>query len=290
MFTHSPWRRSLAVPGSTALLALAMALLAACGGGGGGGGGSGGGNPPAVPAGAAVEVTDSITSAETGITYPLRIRLPAGYGTSTTRYPVIYAMDSENRYTALRGVLDATQREVILVNVAAVTPARRFVDFTLPGARDYYRFVTKELVAWVEARYRADPARRTLSGHSLSGEFVMYALYLEDPAARVFASVISEDGSFWDQPNGVFDTHLEEAARLEQAMYDRSHALPVTLVMAGDAMGNLPLVNLVYQQVAGRGYTELRTTLLSYNVGHLPMDPMAFADALEFIYGPVTRP
>jgi hypothetical protein len=153
----------------------------------------------------------------------------------------------------------------------------------MPGAAAYFRFLTQELIPKIEAQYRIDPARRALSGHSLSGEFAIYALYLEDPAHRYFASIVSDEGSFWYRSDMVYSTQSSEATTLEQQLHDAHVALPVNLVLAGDTTSNGALVTDLYNFLSARGYAQLRTLNLSYTLGHVPMDGPAFADSLAFI-------
>jgi enterochelin esterase-like enzyme len=259
----------------------AMATLAGCGGGGGG---SDGAMPPA----AGSRTGFDIASQQTGLTYSVQVYTPPGYAASAERYPAVYATDAEYRFTVLAGVLDSTQRKAILINIGAMGSARRFVDFTMPGAEAYYRFLTQELIPLVDAQYRTQSGTRILTGHSLSGEFVMYALYLERPGQRAFSAFISEDGSFWDGPNQVFEPAIgaEPSTGMEAAMFARDRNLPVTLVMAGDVQGNLGRVNAVHGFIAQRGYTGLRLVLNNYAMGHVPMDGPAFTDAMNIILGP----
>lgn len=249
--------------------AFAAALLAACGGGGG--------DPP--PAAGSTQ-RSAIHSTATGLDYDLMVWLPPGYAEGTARYPVIYAMDCEYRFAALSGVLQSTGRRAILVNVCAMGAARRWVDFTMPGATAYHRFLVDELIPFVDAGFRTDPARRTLSGHSLSGEFVLYALYLEDPANRRFGAFISSECSCWYDAAMHFSPQLAEPIAMEAALFAADPALPVTLVMAGDTTANAPSVRLVRDQLAARHYTALNLRYFQYALGHTPMDGPAFADAL----------
>jgi predicted alpha/beta superfamily hydrolase len=156
----------------------------------------------------------------------------------------------------------------------------------MPGAQAYYRFLTRELIPLVDGRWRTDASRRTLSGHSLSGEFVMYALYLENPAARYFRSYISEECSCWYDAEQRLSRLLAEPLAMEQAMYQADHRLPVDLVMAGDTLSNESNVAAVYTVIAGRQYEGLRSMQPVYGLGHVPMDGPAFRDALAFIFGP----
>lgn len=252
---------------------LVAALIAACGGGGGG--------EPLPPPGSTQRST--IQSAETGLAYDLMLWLPPGYAQDTARYPVIYAMDCEYRFNTLSGVMQSRGSRAILVNVCAMGTARRWVDFTMPGAAAYHRFLTRELIPFIDASLRTDPAHRTLTGHSLSGEFVLYALYLEDPANRQFDAFVSEECSCWYDAAQHFSAQLAEPLAMEQALFAADPVLPVTLVMAGDTTSNGPQVRAVHDQLAARHYAQLQLYLRQYSLGHTPMDGPAFTDALALL-------
>jgi predicted alpha/beta superfamily hydrolase len=66
------------------------------------------------------------------------------------------------------------------------------------GAHDYLAFVERELIPYIEARYRADPQRRALGGHSLGGLFGAYAL-LTKP--ELFQHYILSSPSLWFHEN-----------------------------------------------------------------------------------------
>jgi len=256
--------------------ALLLALvLAACGGGS---------DAPTNSDASPTVLRASIQSVQTGIAYGFYIYLPPGYGKTQRTYPVIYATDSEYRFGPLSSALQDTQTQAILINIDATSSARRWVDFTMPGAAAYFRFLTLELIPMVESAYRVDPKQRIFSGHSLSGEFAMYALYLDDPANRAFASIISEDGSFWCQSDTTCPTTDPLATSMEQQMHAADPQLAVRLVLAGDTTANGPRVTTLYDFFAARGYTDLRLKSLSYSLGHVAMDKSAFTDALAFIF------
>ena len=227
--------------------------------------------------------THTISSASTNFSYEVRVWLPSSYATSTAAFRTIYALDCEYRFETLKGALQTTGTQAILVNVCDGSTNRRFVDFTLPGARSFYRFLTTELIPFVESRYRADPAARVLSGHSLSGQFVMYALFFEDPSNRFFKSVISEECSCWYDAGGRPSLALPEAWELEQSMYEATRILPVNLVLAGDRLGNYQQVRLLQDTLDARHYHSLRMVHYEYSFGHSSMDGPSFIDALTFL-------
>ncbi len=258
-----------------------LPLVVACGGGGGGG--ESGDNAPAQPC---TRTMSAIASVETGVTYNYQVYLPPGYAQGTSRYPVVYAADGEYRFPVLSGVLERLRRAAILVNVWHMGGDRRWVDFTMPGAAAYYRFLTRELIPSIDATYRTDPSARVYSGHSLSGEFAVYALYLEPPGERHFSAFISGDGSFWARPDMTFEPAQggEPATTMERQMFERDRNLPVSLVLAGTSQGNGPRVSLLHERLAARGYTSLRLRQLQYTGGHLEMDEPSFTEALAFVF------
>jgi enterochelin esterase-like enzyme len=253
-------------------LAAALILLAGCGGEGGSGAPS--------PATSAVSVASfSVDSRNTGISYPVSVYVPQN-ALSAQTLPVIYALDAETRFEPLMDVLQQSGTNAILVGISNTGANRRQVDFLLPGALAYYQFIVEELAPLIESRYRADPARRILSGHSSGGLFVGYALFMEAPANRRFSAFISADGSFWQQPDGV--------AQAEQQMFaaNSGHAVPLTVVMGGDAQGNLPYVTQMYSTLLARNYPGMRLSLHGYNLGHVQMDAPFFREAIGIILGP----
>ena len=271
--------------GFIGVLASLAILAGGCGGGGGGGG------PTTAAPESTVRTTDVIFSTSTGISYNLNVYLPAGYSASTARYPVIYAADAESRFAHASATLESQKRPVILVAISAMGAAQRWTDFTMPGAERYYRFLTEELIPRIDGQYRTNPADRTYNGHSLTGAFAIYAICMEKPDRRYFRAFISEEGSFWYDAGMRIGSALgtEPAKQMESDMFSRNRSLPVTLAMSGDHQGNAARVRELYDYLAGRGYADLTITHRGYNLGHVGMDALAFADALDDVFGPVSR-
>ena len=115
------------------------------------------------------------------------------------------------------------------------------------GQAAFLQFIGTELVPFVEANFASDPQRRILLGHSHGGSFVIYALFNEVPARRLFASYLADDSSIDCMSGTVFGWESAYAAA--------NTALPVRLHVsyAANAAGNVTLV----QQVQSRHYTGL---------------------------------
>jgi hypothetical protein len=263
------------------ILAAAILFVSACGGGGGGGSSSpgttttppGGTSPPVD----GVVTTFSVTSQQSQLTYPISVWSPADAATGKPP-PVIYILDADYRFAPLLDALKQSGVRATLVGVNDLGANQRQVDFLEPGADPYYNFLTKELFPVIESRYRVDPARRVLSGHSSGGLFCMYAFFKDTPANRPFFSYICADGSYWQQPDLVY------AAEASMYAAHPTHDLPLTLVMGADLMGNGAYMDPLYQQVLSRHYTSLQISEHMYDLGHLPMDAPFFYDALAIVF------
>lgn len=267
--------------------------LVACGGGGGGGGGGAivpivpsVTQPAATPTATGRTTSDSIKSAQTGATYELSIYLPASYDGGTKAYPVIYALDGDaanppsGRFGNLKSILERKGVEAILVGIGGTS--RRSTDYTFPGAAPYHDFLTKELVPFVESKFRADHAKRILTGHSLSGSMTGYALFLEGATTTLtFSHFLSFDGSYGFQQ--------AQTDALEQKMYDarKDKTLPATLILAScsdTSQCNYQPVDAVYQKLLQRGYAGFEVVEKTYSTSHVAIDLPAFEDAIAIVF------
>ena len=128
------------------------------------------GPPPPRGESAVVDVVSS----KLGSFYQVSILVPKGYDANFDPVPVIYALDAQIRLQSLVDVMQQTEAKAILV--AIYDMGRRQTDFNIPGAYDFLDFLTKDLISYIEANYRADPRRRVLSGLSTGGNFPFHAL------------------------------------------------------------------------------------------------------------------
>jgi len=178
----------------------------------------------------------ALRSKETGADYELFIALPSGYAKSTKQFPVVYMLDADDSFALVRNVVRnlATRGhlpEMILVAIAypgagasrEIYMRNRTRDYTPVFAPDggygatyqsvsgggpkFRAFVATELAPYIEQNFRADPADRTLIGHSYGGLFATYVL-LTEPA--LFKRYIIVSPSLW-YANRIALT-MEEAA------------------------------------------------------------------------------
>jgi predicted alpha/beta superfamily hydrolase len=218
--------------------------------------------------------TTQITSPHTEFTYPISVYLPAGYSANSGPHPVIYAPDAEMQLAPIVEAVRLRNHNAIVVAVGNGGTARRFVDYAGPGWTSYHRFLTRQLMPFIETQYRVDRMRRTLVGYSLSGSFAGVAMSLDDPAARHFAAIIAIDGSFWNQ--------TEEIYALEQAMYNASRSLPVTMFHA--AAGNRVSITEYRQRLESRGYTGFRLKQQDYLLNHGTVLSPGIVEGLDYVF------
>lgn len=286
--------------GAVVFLTGCVLVLSACGGGGGGGGGGSfagiaiaagaGGTPPAAPSApnpapapetsASRTVTSSVTSTQVGYAYPLSIYLPPGYDGGSTRYPVIYALDgdatngqSTTRFVNLRTILQTLGTSAILVGVGGTE--RRQTDYNLPGSTAFHAFFANELIPFIEANYRADPARRMLTGLSTGGNFPLIEFLTQAPDAFLFKVYHSVDAAFWQQESQLYALEASAYARVA----DRP--LPVMLILDSSSAGNSQYVETMARQIASRNYRELQLLHTVYSVSHVQSDLPSFEAAVR---------
>ena len=257
-----------------ALLFLAWTLVA-CGGGGSGSSGDDGASSmgvsysrkegagvvdtyigvPTLNAGAITQegqvITTTILSKQTlssPATYSIDIYLPKGYTPGGPPLSIIYAADSQYLFQNIVKTVQQYGLNAIVVAVNYVDANERSVDYKLPGAQQYFKFLTQELLPMVEARYSVDAKRRTFVGYSFSGVLAVLVMLFDNPADRIFSSIVSIDGSLFVDPVGQ--------NALEAQMFKASRQLPINLFMtcsgskiaAGNCVDALAMFSLIMNQ------------------------------------------
>ena len=144
--------------------------------------------PSAANAGAPLAVGErlSLPSKVLGEERPLFVSVPDSYARTSRRYPVIYLTDAEVHFDHTRATAAFLARngfmpEVIVVGVTNtdrtrdLSPSRDPKFPTSGGADRFLDFFEKELVPFVESRYRVAPFR-IFAGWSAGGNFAFHAM------------------------------------------------------------------------------------------------------------------
>lgn len=220
-----------------------------------------------------------ILSAITGISYPVRIYLPADYSTSNKHYPVIYATDGQWVFKGFSEKLDEKAVSAILVAVEQGPNNRRNTDYLWPGAQDYYQFLIAELLPYIERQYRVDAGNRTLSGTSYGGVLVGLVLLMDDPVSPYFKNYLSFDASFYEHPQATEDLYL--------ARFNASQKLHARLVLtSATSIGNDQYVTAFQRALEAANFEGLFIYRKKYAVHHNNVASPSFEDALDIIFPP----
>lgn len=122
-------------------------------------------------------------------------------------WPVIYALDGASTFatmaaanaqqagrTGANGVVPAVVVGIAYPTANGWDNGRRQADLTAPGAEVFHTFLETTLKPEIERTLPIDPRRQALFGHSLSGLFVLHALF-NHPGG--FQRYIATSPSIW---------------------------------------------------------------------------------------------
>lgn len=242
-----------------------------------------------------------------GRDYEVFVSLPASYETSPDRrYPVLYVTDADYAFPILRQIARRVNlegpviEEFILVGLSYArgdspkvsrnrdyTPTPngpRSASSTVHGGGPAYQtYLKTQALPFIEARFRADPARRVLLGHSYGGLLGAQILFT-DPG--LFHAYVLGSPSFWFDRRHIMTMEAE---------YARTHSDLVANVFmyigAFEAPGPTPRHNTDSDMVGdvrrmetvlkSHGYPGLRvqSTVLQ-DEDHLTVAPVGFTRAL----------
>jgi len=179
----------------------------------------------------------TLTSRILGEERVLAVVTPASYAHGQQRYPVLYLTDAETQLGHARATVEFLSRngllpEMVLVGILNtsrtrdLTPTRgsseeqpRFP--TAGGGERFLDFIERELIPFIDARYRTLPMR-VYAGHSFGGLLGLHALFTRP---HLFAAVVAASPSVgWD--DGLV---LREAEALKAGQPPLPLALHVTL-------------------------------------------------------------
>lgn len=248
-------------------------------------------------------VPDSVS----GRDYQVFVSLPASYETSPQRrYPVLYVTDADYAFPILRQIarrvnLDGpVVEEFILVGLSYsrgdsgtvsrnrdYTPTQNAPRDAAPmlrgGGPAYQTYLKTQALPFVESRFRADPARRILLGHSYGGLLGAQILFT-DPG--LFHAYVLGSPSFWYDKRHIMGM---------EADYARTHRdLPADVFMyiggwevpgpdrrntsGADMVADVRTMERTLKSRAYPGLT-VRSTVLA-DEDHLTVAPVGFTRAL----------
>lgn len=242
-----------------------------------------------------------------GRDYEVFVSLPASYATSPTRrYPVLYVTDADYAFPIIRQIARRVNlngpviEEFILVGLSYSRGdsgrVSRNRDYTPTpngprGAGDrvhgqgaaYQAYLKAQALPFVENRFRADPARRFLLGHSYGGLLGAQILFT-DPA--MFHGYILGSPSFWYDKRHIMTMEADYARAhrdlpAEVFMYIGAFEVPGPSRRNTTDADMVADVHAMEQVLNARRYPNLhvQSTVLE-DEDHLTVAPVGFTRAL----------
>ncbi|MEP6619571.1 MAG: alpha/beta hydrolase-fold protein [bacterium] len=170
----------------------------------------------------------AMKSSNTGRDYDIYLLLPANYVQDPTRrYPVLYVLDGQWDFKLLASVqggllYDKFAPEMIIAGItySGANPnydILRALDLTtveVPGnpgsggAPKFLKFLSDELLPFMDANYRTDPTNRVLLGNSLGGLFTLYTLFTRP---GLFSGYVASSPAVTSANRGAFAFEREYA-------------------------------------------------------------------------------
>lgn len=225
-----------------------------------------------------------ITSGFIGETYPLWIFLPAGY--ETNNLPVLYVLDGRWFFEDLINWQAQIGVEAIIVaigdhgfNEEWDKRNRDFVPgFPYNGVEgghlNFYKFLTEEVVPYIDQNYQNDHNARSLIGYSSGGAFIMFSLLNEAPEEAIFHGLISADPI--DFQNGMLGEMVENLEFTTEAKNTKIH-----FGKSGDGFFGEEYYNILVAEA----YPWLDIDLgIFENANHNSIPEPSFKQGLKFIY------
>lgn len=238
-----------------------------------------------------------------GRKYQVFVSLPASYDTQPERtYPVLYVTDAAYAFPliaqmARRMNLDGPRLEdFILVGLSyaegddgMVSRTRDYTPSVRPNARTpegggpaYQAYLKTEALPFIETRFRADPQRRIVLGHSFGSLFAAQVLF-SDPA--MFSAYVLGSPSLWFNDREMFRAEADYAAN-----HSDLRAQVFMYIGEGEGSGPGRRFDMVDDNrrlkaaLTARRYSSLKLQSIEVSgEDHLTVAPIGFMRALEAV-------
>lgn len=179
--------------------------------------------------------TIEVFSAAMNKTLKAAVTKPAGYETSSEKYPVLYllhggsgAFDDWHKKVTEPGLVNRMAEEYNLIIVTpGVGPSSYYYDSPLMDSVQYETYIIKELIPEIDKNYKTLAKResRAISGLSMGGHGAMM-LSAKHPelfiAAGSMSGVMNIDTRLWNVPDGFKETRTSQQKAMlgDDLVYD----------------------------------------------------------------------
>lgn len=234
-------------------------------------------NPPVT-----IPHTESFlfSSTTTGLDYQIFVSLPEDYDmTRVSRtYPVIYLLDANYYFGAINDFIRVENLvqelpKVIVVGIGyPENPLQGRVTDMLENPSTFLEFISDELIPFVDENYKTRTNERTIVGHSLGGQFVLFTLFNR---VDLFQSYIaaSPGSPSW-----------RSMIQIEADFADENSSLPVRLFMSASEQ-ELVEIEPMFSAIESRNYEGLALTFFNVeDATHVSSAIPAFTYGLRYVF------
>jgi len=228
--------------------------------------------------------------------YVLNVYLPGSYSNTTREFPVLYVLDGQWSFPYIAGVqgvaeglyYDGLAPEMIVVGITWTGDydANRQRDFTpiqtneFPnsgGAPKFFNVLRNEIVKMIDSSYRTDKINNTLTGGSLGGRFILYALF-QNP--QLFNRYIA-----WGFSGDA------EISKIEKSFSEKYHELNAKIFLCTneyeDELTDINYFKKFITELKAPNYKGFEIdSLVIKKMGHVSEGPYAVGRGLEFVFRP----
>lgn len=234
----------------------------------------------------------------------ISVQLPLEYqDLPKKRYPVVVLTDGNFYSPMLAPILHQYEKggllpPLILVSVGyksfSLMDSLRVRDYMFPasipsdemkaigGGRDFYHFITEELLPQIDTNYRADKNKRTLLGHSFGGYFSLLALSEQIESKRSdFTSFVSASPTLWYNNNYLFNL----TKKLNNSAIKDSLNIFLSVGAKEEAKWSVQPVKDLSEQLSNVKIQKIKNDVEIYShLDHMDVGLISFIRGLEKIY------
>lgn len=210
--------------------------------------------------------------------YDLYINLPRGYGDPSKTFPALFVLDGQWDFPLAQAIYgqqyyDGFIPELVIVGITwggknpdydqlrahDLTPTDMGLVTKYGHASKFLSFITKELIPFVETKFRIKRNDRTLMGSSFGGLFALYAMFQEPGVFNRF--VLTSPAIQWDSKlmyslNKTFaEQHKELAAEVFMGIGEYENVLEFQKFADGLKSKDYKNFDLKTKVIAGMGHS-----------------------------------
>ena len=248
-------------------------------------------NPPVVPIlGTQLQ---KLHSEIVGQDYDLYVNLPRNYSDTTKNFPVLYVLDGQWDFALAESLFgqqyyDGFVPEIIVVGITwggenpnydvlrarDFTPTKTMQNPQSGNAPKFLEFIEKELIPFMESKYRVSKTDRALMGSSLGGLFTLYTLFHKTSLFDRY--ILTSPALQWDN---------DITYKYEKEFSEKNSSLPVRIYMAYGQYEPGPMFQKFIDVFKSRNYKGLafKSDMIE-NMGHSGTKAYGYSKGLQFAY------